>query len=243
MIKAWSISRADVFNQCPRRAQLAFIDRIPEPERPPLPDGKEYPNDRGSRIHESAEQYVKGQRNDIIKELKTFKPELERMRALYDQGKVILEEGWGFDRDWIPVDYSNFDAIWLRIIIDALVFINPVEAVVIDYKTGKRVGNEIKHSKQTQAYQLATFIKYPELERVTTELWYTDQNELFSQTFTRDKGMKFYKYYDELGKSVTESTHFPAKPGRNCFFCPYQEGVIGKNGPQGTGDCKLAPMR
>lgn len=243
MIKSWSASRADVFSQCPRRAKLAYVDRIPEPERPPLPDGKEHANDRGTRVHNAAEQYVKGERNDIIKELKSFKLEFERMRALYGKGKVILEEGWGFDRDWVPVAYSDFDAIWLRIVIDSLVFRNDVEAIVIDYKTGKREGNEVKHSKQTQMYQLGAFIKYPQLEHITTELWYTDQDELFRQEFTRDKGMRFFTYYNELGKSVTDSTHFPAKPGRNCFFCPYQEGVIGKNGPQGTGDCKLAPMR
>ena len=244
MITAWSMSRADTFENCPKRAKLQYLDKIPEPERGPPPKGmKEWANDRGSRVHDAAEAYITGQRDDLVAECEAFKAEFEHVRALREanEANVVTEQGWGFTKDWEPCDWEDYDNIWARFIVDLLVFRNPYEAVVIDHKTGKRQWNEIKHGKQVQAYQLATFIRYPQLETITTELWYLDQNELFQQRFTRDQGMRFFKHFNDKGVAITTATEFPAQPGRACFFCPYKTGLIGKNGPQGTGHCDENP--
>jgi hypothetical protein len=37
MIKAGSFSRLDTFETCALRAKLAFVDKIPEPDRGPPP--------------------------------------------------------------------------------------------------------------------------------------------------------------------------------------------------------------
>ena len=142
MIKAGSHSRLAVFETCPFRAALAYIDRIPEPVRPPLPNGQEYPNDRGQRVHDEAEAYVRCTRETLSKELLTFEPELTRLRELFFRGELAtrMEQMWCFDRDWQPVSFNNYDAIWLRIKLDVAVFIHDEQALVIDYKTGRRLG-------------------------------------------------------------------------------------------------------
>ncbi len=244
MITAWSMSRAEIFDACPKRAQLQYVDKIPEPDRGPPPKGlKEWHNDRGSRVHDAAEMYIKGETDELIAECAAFEEEYKRIRELHEANPdhVITEQGWGFTENWEPCDWDDYDRIWARFIIDALVFRNEYEAVVIDFKTGKRQWNELKHGKQVQAYQLATFIRFPKLEKITTELWYLDQNELFQQRFTRDQGMRFFKHFDDKGKAITSATEFPTRPGRSCFFCPYKTGLIGKNGPQGTGHCSENP--
>ena len=59
-LKTWSYSRLGVFEQCKFRAKLQYVDKIPEPARP-LPEGKtEHANDRGTRVHEEAEIFVRG---------------------------------------------------------------------------------------------------------------------------------------------------------------------------------------
>ncbi len=241
MIKAWSMSRADTFEACAKQAYLKFIDKIPEPDRGPPPKGMtEWHNDRGHRVHDQCEKFVKGE-GELPSEAKNFEAEFIKLRALYAKDQVTAEQGWGFTHDWTPCEYDDFDNIWLRVIVDAMAFRNPYEAVVIDYKTGKRKFNEIKHGKQVQLYQLAAFIKFPNLEKVTTELWYLDQNELFRQQFTRTQGMRFFEMFNNKGKEITEAIEFPAKPGRGCFFCPYKTGLIGKQGPMGTGHCADNP--
>jgi len=233
-IKAWSYSRLGVFETCPLRAKLAYIDRIQELPRP-LPPGKtEHANDRGSRIHDAAELYVKGN-VELIPELKHFKTELHALRDLYRAGKVSTEGEWAYDRNWLPVQWADSKA-WLRMKLDALVRVSKTHAVVIDYKTGKRYGNEIKHAEQGQLYQLGTFLRYPELETIDVEFWYTDQDELTLMSYRRDQGMRYFKNFDNRGKAMTDATDFPAKANAwNCRWCPFH------NKEGGTGHCDKAP--
>lgn len=227
-IPAWSYSRLTVFEQCRLRAKLAYIDRIPEPTRP-LPPGKsEHASDRGTRIHTAAERFVQGG-VELIPELKTFEPEFIRLRELYRQGKVSLEGEWALDKNWIPTAWRSNDA-WARIKLDAMVRLSETEGVVIDYKTGKRFGNEIKHAEQCQLYQLAAFMRYPELQVIDVELWYTDQNELNHMRYTREQGLRFYSGFDRRATALTTAEVFPPSPSVfSCKWCPY--------GPTGTGHC------
>lgn len=221
-IRTWSYSRLTVFEQCPLRAKLAWIDKIPEPERP-LPPGKtEHANDRGTRIHTAAEIFVNAPKPvNLAPELKHFAEEFTHLRTLYQQKKVSLEGEWGMDKDWMPIGFSD-PKVWLRLKLDAFVHLSPTEGVAIDFKTGKRFGNELKHGEQVQLYQLVSFLRFPDLQTITTELWYTDQDELSSMRFTRAQGLRFLANYERRGRAMTEATEFPAKPNQfNCKWCPY----------------------
>lgn len=209
-IKAWSYSRLTDFEQCKLRAKLKHIDRIPEPARP-LPPGKtEQANDRGTRIHTAAEYFVQGG-VELLPELRSFKEEFYSLRDLYSQGKVSLEGEWAVDKEWEPVAWRSNEA-WARIKLDAFVRMSKTHGVVIDYKTGKKFGNEIKHAEQCQLYQLAAFLRYPELEVVDVELWYTDQDDLTHMRYTREQGLRFFRNFDRRGIAITDATEFPPIP-------------------------------
>jgi RecB family exonuclease len=220
-IPTWSFSRIQDFEQCKRRAKLKYLDKIPEPERP-LPPGKtEHANDRGTRIHDAGERFARGG-IELIPELQKFKPEFERLKALYATGNVSLEGEWAMDRSWEPVAWASSDA-WLRLKLDALVFLSPTEAVAIDYKTGKRFGNEVKHNEQLQLYQLVTFLRYPKLETIHVELWYLDVDELVTVTYTRNQGLRFRRSFENRGNAMTTCTEFPPNPNIfSCKWCPYK---------------------
>ena len=220
-IPTWSFSRVQDFEQCKFRAHLKYALKIPEPERP-LPPGKtEHANDRGTRIHDAAERYVRGG-IELIPELQKFKTEFEKLKALFAAGKVSLEGEWAMDRGWNPVAWKSSDA-WLRLKLDAMVMLSKTEAVVIDYKTGRRFGNEVKHAEQTQLYQLVTFLRYPELETIHTELWYPDVDELASATYIRNQGLRFKRSFEQRGDAMTTCIDFPANPNIfSCKWCPYK---------------------
>lgn len=219
-IQAWSHSRLTTYELCPYRAKLAYLDKIPEPPRP-LPPGKtEHANDRGSRIHAAAELYVR-EPVELIPELKAFRAEFQRLRELYRQGKVSLEEDWAYTDRWTPVAWRDPKA-WLRMKLDAMVRLSPTHAVVIDYKTGRRVGNEIKHAEQGQLYQLGVFMRYPDVETVDVEFWYVDQDDLSHMQFLRPQGLRFMRGFDERGHRLTAADDFPPKPSTfACRWCPY----------------------
>ena len=129
---------------------------------------------------------------------------------------------------WVPA--------WLRLKLDAMVHLSETEAVIIDYKSGKRFGNEISHAEQTQLYQLVALLRYPKLEIVHTELWYLDVDELAASTFTRQQGLRFLQAFTKKGRSITECMDFPASPNVwSCKWCPY--------GSWGTGHCERGVKR
>ena len=231
VMRSWSHSKLGDFEKCKKLTWLKHIKRVPEPERP-LPPGKtEHANDRGSRVHDGNEHFVDGTSDTFPKESAQFASELERLRDMHPHGIVMLEQEWGMSRDWEPTDYRT---AWLRLKLDALAFLTPTEAVAIDYKTGKRFGNEIKHGEQLNLYALVTFLRFPMLETVHTELWYLDVDWLERKTFTREQSMRFKANWDKRGNTITTNTEWSANPNiHSCKWCPYKgtehcpEGVLG----------------
>ncbi len=220
-IRSWSFSRLQVFEQCKRRAKLQYVDRIPDPQPRTAAD-------RGTAIHQTGEDYVRGL-TPSTEGFKHFLTELKKLRDLFADESVSLEEEWGYDRDWIPMPYNE---AWLRVKLDALVWLSPTEAVVIDYKTGRKFGNEIKHGEQTMMYAAATAARYPEVEIIHTELWYLDQNELTRTRYSRSKALEALARYDRRGRAITEATVFPPNANmHSCKYCPYRPE------PAGTGHC------
>ncbi len=128
---------------------------------------------------------------------------------------------------WVPA--------WLRLKLDAMVMHDEVTATVIDFKTGRKFGNEIKHAEQLQLYQLVTFLRYPKLETVFAELWYIDQKpgeNISMQKYSRKNGLGFKRSWDRRGNAMTTATVFPPNPNKfSCQWCQY--------GPWNGGQCQV----
>ena len=144
-LKAWSYSALKVFEQCAYRSYIAKVKKIQEDSGPAA--------ERGTMIHQQAEDYVNGTLGEFPDTLKKFKSEFEELRDGYADAKVELEGEWGFDINWQPVGWMEKNT-WARIKLDALVHQDETSARVIDYKTGKKFGNEIGHSQQALLYAL-----------------------------------------------------------------------------------------
>jgi len=230
-LKSWSFSSLTEFESCKYRSFLKRVQKIPEPERP-LPPGKtEHANDRGSRIHDTAELFVRGKAK-FGHEMNSFQQEFMSMQNSFKDGRVSLEGEWGMSSGWEPAEWKK---AWLRLKLDALVFITPTEAVAVDYKTGRKFGNEVKHAEQLQLYQLVTFLRYPQLEKVHTELWYLDQDEITSMTYLRNQGLRFRQKWDMRAEKMTSAVDFPPNPNVwTCKWCMY--------GPKGSGVCERGVM-
>jgi hypothetical protein len=208
----------------------------------------EWPNARGTRVHAEAEEVIRGERL-ITHELRHFEEEFRYVRAFYKQQKVLLEQRWAFNDAWEPVEYSPakddqeaWNVIWGRVIPDMLVWLGDNELLVVDFKTGKRFGNEIKHADQLMLYAVAACLIYPQFTRVITELWYLDVNELAQRVFSRKHVLKFLRGFNERGMDFTApKRHWPARANKyNCKFCPYKTGEIWK-GVMDSGDCNRNP--
>jgi len=223
-ISQWSMSRLNIYEECPRRAFYQYIEKVPEPERGAPPNGVEWPNDRGTRVHDELEAYVKGL-GELPEEAEFFEPSLKSLRAMAAEQpqSVILEEMWGITRSW-EICGPFEENTWGRIKMDALV-LSDDHGIAIDYKTGKRKYNEVNHGEQLVLYVIGSFLKYPQLQKITGELWYLDQKELHRREYTRTQAMHFIKNFDTRAVSMCEDTEFNPNPSRwNCRFCPFGPG-------------------
>ena len=230
VFNATSFSRLSVFEQCKFRAKLQYIDKIPEPPRPLPPGMTEHYNDRGSRIHSAGQLYVEDN-VELQPELASFRAEYEALRAMFRAGKAIVEQDWAVDRDWMTVEWMSSD-VFMRIKLDAFVNPEPSVGLVIDLKTGKKKGNEVKHADQGQLYVLAAFLRYPDLQSCTVEFWYSDQNDITSVHYTRAQAMRLYKGWNKRALKMVNEDDFEPNPSiTTCKYCPY--------GPDGTGHCKV----
>ena len=230
MINSASFSKLGDFEKCKFLAYLKHDARIPEPERP-LPPGKtEHANDRGTRYHTNCEEYVLGHDVALLPDIDAaFGPQLDLMRHLHTEGLVSLEGQWGYELDWTVNPDRGKSRI--RVKLDAIVFHSDEQATVIDYKTGRKFGNEIKHNEQLRFYAMASFMRYPKLQKVSAELWYLDQNDTTVMSMTRMQGLAFRQNFDRRIKDLTSCTEFPPNPNKfSCKWCQY--------GPWNGGQCQ-----
>jgi hypothetical protein len=222
-VRAWSFSALKVFEECPYRTYITRVKGIREPSSKA--------GDRGSAIHDLAEQYVDGTIEKMPSEIKKFENEFLELREQYTQGVVELEGEWGFTSSWQPTAWMGKD-VWARIKLDALVHDSPTSARVIDYKTGKKFGNEISHGQQGLLYAIATFFKYPDLQFVQTEFWYLDQKRESNPTtksYTRAEAMLFAPGWHMRGVKMTTETNFePTPSSHSCRWCPHKTAEEGE---------------
>lgn len=225
MITSASYSRLIDFEQCKLRAKMKFVDKIPEPQSPHA--------DRGTQIHGLAEDFVRGKIKKLPAQLVKFKDEFAAMRERYLAKQVSLEGEWGFDADWTPTPWKEAT---LRVKADAVVYVALNKAIVIDYKTGRRFGNEVKHGEQVQLYAIATLIRDPVVDEVTVELWYIDLDELHSTTYTRNEALRYVQSFDKRIMKMLNATEFPPNPSIfTCQWCAY--------GPSKGGQCQYGVDR
>ena len=214
-IPRWSFSAIQTYEQCPYRTFLQKVKKIKEPSSPAA--------DRGSQIHQIAEDYVNGtiESDTIPKELEKFETEFSVLREAYQNGKVFLEEDWGFNHDWDSGDWKMSD-LWLLAKIDVGINASSTSMTIIDHKTGRKFGNELKHNSQLMLYAICCFMRYPRLEHVTAKLWYLDKGETTEQQYTRDQAMQFLPRWNARGLALTNAVNFPPTPSKSaCRWCSY----------------------
>lgn len=218
-LKSWSFSKLIVFEECKYRAKLQWLDKIPDLQPKTAAD-------RGTQIHQEAEDYVLG-KSGLTHNLRHFEEDFAALAAHAKGGRVTCEQEWGFDDQWNPAEWRR---AWLRLKADAVCHLDATHAVVVDFKSGRRFGNEIKHARQLQLYAVCALILYPDLEQVTCELWYLDIDMLESFSMNRKQLSKYLKIFDRSGREFTKETEFKPNANRySCAYCPYR--------PDRQGDC------
>jgi hypothetical protein len=213
-VNAWSMSRLFDFESCPHAVYLGKVMKMPTPSGPAA--------ERGTQVHDHIENYIRGEHADVTKEMTGFIKLIDVLREGFAEAKVEVEGDWAFDRQWNVTGWSDKNC-WARMKLDAIQFEDPTSARVIDWKTGKKFGNELKHNQQGMGYAIGAFARYPELEYVGIQFAYLDKNDELIGGYTRKQAEMLRPMLTERADKMTTCTDFAPKPSFSaCRWCAHK---------------------
>jgi CRISPR/Cas system-associated exonuclease Cas4 (RecB family) len=236
-LTTWSYSRFRDYSQCPLKAKLKHVDKIHEPANPAM--------ERGGKIHDIAEGYIKSKGRNIPPELKKFTELFKMLRGQYKKKNsgMTVEETWAFTKDWIRTQWNNWNECVVRIKLDCTFLEDLKTLIIADWKTGKfQKYNIAEYIEQLELYALAALLLHPEIERVKPRLYYLDHGIIYPEPgsdeeliFTQKDVPKLKKLWVKRTKALLKDVVFPPKPNDKCCWCFYRA----SNHKAGGGQCKF----
>lgn len=202
-----SFSALKMFSNCPKQY---YHERI-------VRDAKQVSGEAtiwGERVHEALEHYLKGTA-DLPEGMTQWGVLCDAFAKL--PGELLAEQEMTLNVKLEPTGWWDSDA-WLRSKIDILV-INGPDAVVADWKTGKRRPD----SDQLELFALQVFKHHPDVQRVrTTFVWLKDMK---MDTKQYDRTDEVALWINLLGKirrveDALKNDNWPARPSGLCPWCP-----------------------
>jgi len=214
--RPWSFSALTLYEGCPRKYKLKYIDKLPEPELP-----ADNPMIRGNRIHTNIEDYLQ---HDV-----TLSNEIKITNYIRDIKikNPTVEEDWAYTIDWQVTGWSD-ENVDCRMKLDAFIKTG-THCHIIDWKTGKDY--PIKRISQGQLYTVGALKRYPDLETFHVDFAYTDQDEIKTSKYKLKQIPKFEANFKRRVDTMRNDTKFkPINNKWNCLYCPF--------GPSNMNSCE-----
>lgn len=222
-ITAWSFSRFKDWLECPLKAKFKHVLRMREPDSPAMA--------RGSALHKIAEDFAakRFDESEFKKQVAAFEIQYKKPTKLLEfmdefravrKLNPIVEESWGFNAQWEECGWFGSDT-WLRVKLDLAALQRDGVLRVVDHKSGKPADD---HVDQLSLYAATGLIKFPQVKKVSTEIWYADSGDLTEQEFTRDQFTELTSEWDRKVAPMMNDTAFKAKPNSKCQWCFFRKG-------------------
>lgn len=219
-ITAWSFSRWKDYDKCPFYCKLKHVDKRKEPSSPAMA--------RGADIAAKTEAYFAGTLSRLPAELSSLGDDF---RFLKKQKTKFFEQQWGFKIDWTPTAWNDWNNCWLRAKID-IGYHEGTTVHIRDGKTGKfREMQSEDYMLQLSLYAATAVARFPDAQKVTTQLLYTDQGLRYPEQaveYTRKEALLLQKDWEKRTKKMLNDTTFKPKPGDACRWCAFAKS---KGGP------------
>lgn len=218
---SWSFSRYNDWTRCPLFAKLKHLDKVPTQANPAMA--------RGGDIATKGEKFLKGELRTLPVELK---PLGDEFKFLKKQKTRFVEEMWGFDTEWQPVAWNDWNRCWLRVKVD-VGYVDGAVVHIKDAKTGKlREEKNDEYLMQLDLYVAAGATQFPEARQFTAELLYTDLGVKFPDkkplTVTRAEALRKQAEWNKRVKPMFNDRKFLPRPGYYCRWCDFSKS---KGGP------------
>lgn len=224
LVTAWSYSRYADYEQCPLFFKLKHIDKMRAPGSAAM--------ERGSTIHKEGQAYLTATKKvKVPQSYGLFADQMAAMRGF----NPIVEQQWGFDRNWQAIMGRRGDVngwfqpdTWLRIVCDVAIEYPDAAYDIIDFKTGRKYET---NEKQVELFSCGPFMRNPATQHVTTRLWYLDvpddeENEVIRE-YSRADFNNIKKDWEKRIRPMFNDKRFSPKPNPKCPRCPFSKNAGG----------------
>jgi hypothetical protein len=208
---AWSWSRLDCFEACPKQFYHKNILKD-------IPFEQNEAMRRGERIHKHFENALNGSK--IHAEIRNLTPLIEKLNKIQWDEKLIEAEN-AYDQDLKKQAWFG-KRVWVRIKQDFMAR-KGKKAVAYDLKTGKNRG----YTDQLKLYAGDALHRWPEVEEVRTAYIYSDSNQKCEKVWTRDDYEHIWQDFGDRAERIqicNEAGVWEPKPSNSaCRFCPVKD--------------------
>jgi len=201
---------------CPRKYKHAYVDKLPR-----IPLEPDSPAHRGSRIHDSIEQYLLGNTERLDSEI--HEKWGEYMFKLRERGG-IPEQKFGFKDEWDCCDFDDPEAM-VRGLLDVVDISIPDTVSVLEWKTGK---DYPEHAHQRSLYAVAASLLYPDKKFISVTNVYLDKDKFNREQFTAGSLDYMKKMWKDRFATVLADEAFIPMPQFLCRYCDFSKA---KGGP------------
>lgn len=168
---AWSFSRLNAFETCPKQFYHTSIAKdVKVPESPEQKFGNE--------LHKAMEKRL-GSGVALTKKFDFMEPAAAMLEKA--PGKRYAEMQIAIDQNMQVVDWFA-PTVWARAIVD-LAIVDGEKGIIIDWKTGAKMTDDFT---QQQAAAALTFVKFPQLQSIEMGYYWTKHMKLTRQTIVKD---------------------------------------------------------
>lgn len=176
----------------------------------------------GERVHEYLEHRLKSNKM-LPQDVAHYEPLCQSVERIAKNGQLLIEHELVLDENLTPTGWWDADA-WLRSKLDILI-INGDDAVVMDWKTGKRNLDQF----QMQLFAAQVFKHFPEVVRLKTSLVWLKTMEMDTETYSRlDTNAIWADVMKRIQRIHTSFEHdnWPMRPSGLCRFCPARHDCV-----------------
>lgn len=204
----WSFSSLQQYETCPRRFYFTRITKaIVEPQTEATRFGNE--------VHSALEKYVAG-KAELPGNMVQYKPYADSVRN--SAGDKLLEYKFGLTKDLKPTEFFAKN-VWVRGVLDVCI-IRDDEAVVLDWKTGKRKFD----GDQLKLFAGVGLTLWPYVKSVKTGYVWLPDKKIDRETFTPEQKPVIFAEFAQRVRRMEESEKnddWPARPSGLCKkWCP-----------------------
>jgi len=214
---AFSFSHLTSFETCPKKYYYTYID-------------KKYSdvnsaNFSGAQIHKHIENYFKGT-HELPLELTYLK---KLLKPYYEaDGEKTFEQNLALDRNFEPCSWFD-NHTYVRSIIDLLV-LGKKQALIVDWKTGKRLHKDFTQLRIAGAM---LFAHRPQLDMIHLRYEYFSHRKGFTDFLRREDVSKVWEEVLPRANRIEiarRNDEFPANPNGLCkkycnvLSCPHHGG-------------------